>query len=81
MNTLVVLIGPTAVGKTDTSIAIAEHFACPIVSADSRQMYKGMVIGTAMPSEEELKKIEEEYKKISDELAAEFASVISKEDR
>ena len=56
MNTLVVLIGPTAVGKTDTSIAIAEHFACPIVSADSRQMYKGMEIGTAMPGKNELER-------------------------
>lgn len=54
MNTLVVLIGPTAVGKTDTSLAIADYLGCPIISADSRQMYKGMEIGTAMPSEEEL---------------------------
>ena len=54
MNNLVVLIGPTAVGKTDTSFAIAERFGCPIISADSRQMYKGMEIGTAMPGKEEL---------------------------
>lgn len=54
MNTLVVLIGPTAVGKTDTCLAIADYLGCPIISADSRQMYKGMKIGTAMPSEEEL---------------------------
>ena len=54
MNNLVVLIGPTAVGKTATSFAIAEHFQCPIVSADSRQMYRGMEIGTAMPTKEEL---------------------------
>lgn len=54
MKTLVALIGPTAVGKTDTSLAIAKHFACPIISADSRQMYNGMEIGTAMPSKEEL---------------------------
>ena len=54
MNNLVVLIGPTAVGKTATSFAIAEHFACPIISADSRQMYRGMEIGTAMPTKEEL---------------------------
>lgn len=55
-DTLVVLIGPTAVGKTDTSLAIAEHFGCPIVSADSRQMYKGMEIGTAMPGKKELER-------------------------
>ena len=54
MNNLVVLIGPTAVGKTETSFAIAQHFGCPIISADSRQMYKGMQIGTAMPTTEEL---------------------------
>ena len=54
MNNLVVLIGPTAVGKTVTSFAIAEHFGCPIISADSRQMYSGMEIGTAMPTKEEL---------------------------
>lgn len=54
MNNLVILIGPTAVGKTETSFAIAEHFACPIISADSRQMYRGMEIGTAMPTKEEL---------------------------
>lgn len=54
MNTLVVLIGPTAVGKTDTSLAIAEHFSCPIISSDSRQMYQGMEIGTAMPGKDEL---------------------------
>ena len=54
MNTLIVLIGPTAVGKTDTSLAIAEHFSCPIISSDSRQMYQGMEIGTAMPGKDEL---------------------------
>ncbi|MBR3612383.1 MAG: tRNA (adenosine(37)-N6)-dimethylallyltransferase MiaA [Bacteroidaceae bacterium] len=54
MNNLVVLIGPTAVGKTETSFAIASRFGCPIISADSRQMYKGLQIGTAMPTPEEL---------------------------
>lgn len=54
MNNLVVLIGPTAVGKTDTSLAIASYYGCPIISADSRQMYNGMTIGTAMPTEEVL---------------------------
>ena len=53
MNTLIVLIGPTAVGKTDTSLAIADYFSCPIISSDSRQMYQGMEIGTAMPTKEE----------------------------
>ncbi|MBR6806169.1 MAG: tRNA (adenosine(37)-N6)-dimethylallyltransferase MiaA [Bacteroidaceae bacterium] len=54
MNNLVVIIGPTAVGKTKISLALADHFKCPIISADSRQMYKGLEIGTAMPTKEEL---------------------------
>ena len=54
MNNLVVLIGPTAVGKTEVSLEIAEHLGCPIISSDSRQMYRGMEIGTAMPTKEEL---------------------------
>lgn len=54
MNNLVVLIGPTAVGKTETSFAIAEHFSCPIISADSRQMFRGLEIGTAAPIGAEL---------------------------
>lgn len=51
---LIVLAGPTAVGKTDLSISLANHFNCDIVSADSRQFYKEMTIGTAKPSLEEL---------------------------
>ena len=54
MNNLVVIIGPTAVGKTKISLALADHFKCPIISADSRQLYKGLEIGTAMPTKEEL---------------------------
>ena len=54
MNNLIVIIGATAVGKTKTSLALADHFNCPIISADSRQMYKGLEIGTAMPTKEEL---------------------------
>lgn len=53
MNNLVVIIGPTAVGKTKVSLALADRFNCPIISADSRQMYKGLEIGTAMPTKEE----------------------------
>ena len=54
MNNLIVIIGPTAVGKTKISLALADRFNCPIISADSRQMYKGMEVGTAMPTKEEL---------------------------
>jgi tRNA dimethylallyltransferase len=52
---LIVLVGPTAVGKTDLSLKLAQDFQCPIVSADSRQLYKEMSIGTAKPSKEQLK--------------------------
>ena len=49
MNTLLVLLGPTGVGKTALSIEIAQLLDTPIISADSRQLYKDMVIGTAAP--------------------------------
>ena len=54
MNYLITIIGPTAIGKTSLSIALAQHFDCDIVSCDSRQFYKEMKIGTAVPSVEEL---------------------------
>lgn len=50
MNKLIVLLGPTGVGKTELSASLAEHWGCPIISADSRQLYKGLTIGTAAPS-------------------------------
>ena len=54
MNYLITIIGPTAIGKTSLSIALAQHFGCDIISCDSRQFFKEMSIGTAVPSEEEL---------------------------
>lgn len=53
-HTLIVIIGPTGVGKTRASLSVASHFNCDIISADSRQMYKNMTIGTAAPTQEEL---------------------------
>jgi tRNA dimethylallyltransferase len=53
-NFLIVLLGPTGVGKTDISIDIARHFNCEIISADSRQFYREMNIGTAVPDESQL---------------------------
>jgi tRNA dimethylallyltransferase len=53
-NILIVLIGPTCVGKTDFSIQIARHFGCEIISADSRQFFREMKIGTAVPSDSHL---------------------------
>ena len=54
MNYLITVIGPTAIGKTSLSIALAQHFGCEIISCDSRQFFKEMKIGTAMPSDDEL---------------------------
>ncbi len=51
---LIILAGPTAVGKTAISIQLAKHYHCPIISADSRQFYKEMSIGTAKPSIDEM---------------------------
>ena len=56
-KTLIVLIGPTGVGKTDLSIKIAEKYNSPIISADSRQLYSELKIGTAAPTEEYLKSV------------------------
>ena len=55
--TLLVLTGPTGVGKTELSLRLAEHFACPIVSADSRQIYREIPIGTAAPTPEEQQRV------------------------
>lgn len=54
---LVVLLGPTGVGKTDLSIFLAEHFNTSIVSSDSRQVYKEMNVGTAVPEKEYLDRV------------------------
>ncbi len=58
---LIVLLGPTGVGKTDVSIDIAHHFSCDIISADSRQFFREMKIGTAVPSDDQLKKIKHHF--------------------
>jgi len=58
---LIVLLGPTGVGKTDVSIDIAQHFTCEIISADSRQFFSEMKIGTAVPSDDQLKKIKHHF--------------------
>lgn len=58
---LIVVVGPTAIGKTSLSIALARHFNCEIISADSRQFYKEMSIGTAAPSLDELKQAKHHF--------------------
>jgi tRNA dimethylallyltransferase len=54
MKYLITIIGPTAIGKTSLSIVLANYFKCEIISCDSRQFFKEMTIGTAVPSAEEL---------------------------
>ena len=53
-STLVVITGPTAVGKTALTIELARHYHTPVINADSRQIYRELRIGTAAPSEEQL---------------------------
>lgn len=54
MKHLITIVGPTAIGKTALSIQLANHFNCEIVSCDSRQFFKEMTIGTAVPNADEL---------------------------
>ena len=57
-NKLLVILGPTAVGKTDYSIETALKYGSPVISCDSRQIYKEMTIGTAVPSAEQLQAVQ-----------------------
>ena len=50
MKTLLIITGPTGVGKTELSLRVAERLSCPIVSCDSRQIYRELPIGTAAPT-------------------------------
>ncbi|RYJ51963.1 tRNA (adenosine(37)-N6)-dimethylallyltransferase MiaA [Flavobacterium petrolei] len=54
MKYLITIVGPTAIGKTSLSIVLANYFKCDILSCDSRQFFKEMAIGTAVPNESEL---------------------------
>lgn len=57
MNKLIVLLGPTGVGKTELSLKLAEHLKCSIISSDSRQLYKNLNIGTAAPTPDQMKRV------------------------
>lgn len=57
MNTLLVITGPTAVGKTDLCLEIAESRGIPVINADSRQIYLDMPIGTAAPTAEQMQRV------------------------
>ncbi len=61
MSTLIVLIGPTGVGKTDLSLSLAERFHTCILSADSRQLYRDLPIGTAAPTPEQLARVPHQF--------------------
>ena len=56
-KTLVLLLGPTGVGKTELSLRVAEHYGCPILNCDSRQVFRGIPIGTAAPTAQELARV------------------------
>ena len=58
---VIAIVGPTAIGKTARAIALAKHFATEIISADSRQFFKEMYIGTAVPSPRELKQVKHHF--------------------
>ena len=56
-KTLIVITGPTAVGKTELCLDIAKYFGIPIINADSRQIYRELKIGTAAPPEDQLRQV------------------------
>lgn len=58
---LLVIVGPTGSGKTDLSIRLARHYGAPILSTDSRQFYRGMPIGTAQPTPDQLQAAEHHF--------------------
>ena len=60
-NILILIVGPTAVGKTDLTISLAKKLKCDIISCDSRQFYKEMNIGTAKPSFSEMKEVKHHF--------------------
>ncbi len=57
MKSLVVLLGPTAVGKTELSLSLAEMLGSPIINCDSRQLFADLRIGTAAPTPEQLQRV------------------------
>lgn len=57
MDTLVIVLGPTGVGKTELCLQLAEHFGTPVINADSRQIFAELPIGTAAPSKEQQRRV------------------------
>jgi tRNA dimethylallyltransferase len=58
---LIVIVGPTAIGKTALSVLLAKHYSCEIISADSRQFYREMTIGTAKPTKREMNEVKHHF--------------------
>ena len=58
MDTLIVITGPTAVGKTELTLRLARHYDIPVINADSRQLFKELKIGTAAPTDEQLRQVQ-----------------------
>ncbi|MGB5363531.1 MAG: isopentenyl transferase family protein, partial [Aureibaculum sp.] len=61
INYLITIVGPTAIGKTSLAISVAQHFNTEIISCDSRQFYKEMNVGTAVPTKEELLQVKHHF--------------------
>lgn len=59
--TLIVVLGPTGVGKTNISLNLAEYYGCPIISSDSRQFYRELKIGTAAPTDDQLARVKHHF--------------------
>lgn len=66
MKTLIVILGPTGVGKTELCLRVAENFHIPVINADSRQIYRGIPIGTATPTQEQQARVKHEMVEILD---------------
>ena len=78
MKTLIVLIGPTGVGKTELSLRLAEHYHSCIVSADSRQLYADLKIGTAAPTPEQLQRVKHHLQLTDYYSAAQYETEVLK---
>ena len=73
MKALLLILGPTGVGKTELSLRVAEHLGCPIVSCDSRQVFREIPVGTAAPTAEEQARVKHYFigtRSIKDDYSA-----------
>ena len=66
IKTLVLILGPTGVGKTELSLRVAEHYGCPVLNCDSRQVFRSIPIGTAAPTPEEQARVKHYFVAVRD---------------